>query len=55
MAMLYYALLFCLFLAVLLIVLNMSMLMLGDVFGVMLWIVGVSILLMSMFDDGDPL
>ena len=55
MAILYYALLFILFLAALLISLNLSMLALGDVFGVMFWIIFVGFLLASMFDDGEEL
>lgn len=55
MALLYYGLLFCLFLAALLIGLNISMLVLGDIFGLMLWVIFVSFLLASLYDDGEPL
>lgn len=55
MSLLYYFLLFCLFLGALLIGLNLSMLALGDVFGVMAWIIFVGFLLASLYDDGEPL
>lgn len=48
----YYALLFCVFLATLLMGLSLSMLALGDVFGVIAWIIFVSFLLASLYDDG---
>lgn len=53
--MIYYALLFIAFLGALLIGLNLSMLALGDVFGVIVWIIGTGFILACLFDDGEPL
>lgn len=50
--MLYYSLLFILFLGALLTALNLSMLALGDVFGVIVWIIGIGCTLACIFDDG---
>ena len=54
-AMIYYSLLFIAFLGALLIALNLSMLALGDVFGVIVWIIGTGFILACIFDDGEPL
>jgi hypothetical protein len=51
----YYALLFCVFLATLLMGLSLSMLALGDVFGVIAWVIFVSFLLASLYDDGNDI
>ena len=54
-AMIYYSLLFIAFLGALLIALNLSMLALGDVFGVIVWIIGTGFILACIFDDGESL
>ena len=50
--MIYYALLFIAFLGALLIGLNLSMLALGEVWGIVVWIIGTGFILACIFDDG---
>ena len=53
--MIYYTLLFITFLGALLIGLNLSMLALGDVWGIVVWIISTGFILACIFDDGEPL